>query len=88
MNDKSTFHETKEVTSRLIQPIKFKIKPYRYETKDKLVDGHQIEIEVNLAWTDIDNMKNKDGPIIQGISNCISLIENDLKSTYLGTVKN
>lgn len=84
MSEKSTFHETKEITSRLKEPIKFKIIPYKTQKET----GHQIQVEMNLSWDQIDNMKNKEGPIIQGISNCISLIENDLKSTYLGVIKN
>ena len=82
--DKSTFHQTKEVTTRLREPIKFKIVPYK-TTKE---NGHMIQVEMNLSWDQIDNMGNKDGPIIQGISNCINLIENSLKSTYLGVSKN
>lgn len=81
--DKSTFHQTKEVVTRLREPIKFKIVPYK-TTKE---NGHMIQVEFNLDWSQIDGIKDKNGPIIQGISNCIKVIEQDLKSTYLGTVR-
>ena len=84
MSEKSTFHETKEITSRLREPIKFKLVPYKTQKES----GHQIQVEFNISWEQIDGIKDKGGPIAQGISNCIHLIEEDLKSTYLGTVKN
>ena len=84
MKEDNPFTEHKEVVSRLREPIKFKIIPYKTQKET----GHQIQVEMNLSWDQIDNMKNKEGPIIQGISNCISIIENDLKSTYLGVIKN
>lgn len=80
---KDTWHQTKEITTRLKEPIKFKLVPYK-TTKEQ---GHQIQVEFNLSWDQIDSIKDKNGPIIQGISNCIKIIENDLKSTYLGTVR-
>ena len=83
--NKSTFHETKEVVSRLREPYKIKIKHYRYETKEKLVDGHIIELELNVSAESIDNMKNPEKEIMQSISNAIWLIENPMKSRYLGT---
>ena len=83
MSKENPFTEHKEVVSRLKEPIKFKIIPYKTQKES----GHQIQVEMNLSWEQIDSMKNKDGAIIQGISNCISLIENEMKSTYLGTVK-
>ena len=82
MNE-STFHETKEITSRLKEPIKFKLVPYKTQKES----GHQIQVEMNLSWEQIDTMKDKQGAIVIGISNCISLIENELKSTYLGVYK-
>lgn len=82
LSEKSTFHETKEVVTRLREPIKFKIVPYA-TTK---VRGHQIQVEMNLSWDQIDSMNIKVGPIRQGVSNCIKLIEDDLKSEYLGKI--
>lgn len=79
------FTEHKEVVSRLREPYKLKIKHYRYETKEKLVDGHIIELELNLNDEKIDNMKNPEKEVMQMISNGIWIIENPLKSTYLGT---
>ena len=83
MSEKSTFHETKEVTTRLKEPIKFKLVPYKTQKES----GHQIQVEMSLSWDQIDSMGNKEGPIIQGITNCIKIIESDLKSTYLGSIK-
>lgn len=84
MSEKSTFHETKTITTGLKEPIKFKLVPYKTQKEA----GHQIQVEMNLSWEQIDGMTDKEGPILQGISNCISIIENDLKSTYLGAIKN
>lgn len=84
--EKSTFHETKEVVSRLREPYKIKIKHYRYETKEKLVDGHVIELELNLNDEKIDNMKNPEKEVMQMISNAIWLIEGPMKSEYLGKI--
>lgn len=84
MSDKSTFHETKEITTRLREPIKFKLVPYKTQKES----GHQIQVEFNLDWSQIDSIGDKEGPIAQGIINCIKLIENDLKSAYLGRIEN
>lgn len=83
--EKSVFHETKEVVSRLREPYKFKLKSYRYETKDKLVVGHMIDVEVNLSGDKIDTMNQPNSEINQGILNCIKLIEGPLQSKYLGS---
>ena len=84
MSDKSTFHETKEITTRLREPIKFKLVPYKTQKES----GHQIQVEFNLNWDQIDSIPDKEGSIAQGIANCITLIENDLKSAYLGRIQN
>ena len=62
---KSTFHETKEVVSRLREPLKIKAIPYA-TTK---VRGHQIQLEMNISWDQIDQMTGKDSVIIDMIEN-------------------
>lgn len=85
MNEKSTFHETKEVVSRLREPLKIKLVPYA-TTK---VRGHQIQVEMNISWDQIDQMVGKDSVIEDMIRNGVALIEdpNVLNSTYLGVIK-
>lgn len=80
MNEKSTFHETKEVISRLREPLKIKAVPYA-TTK---VRGHQIQVEMNLGWGEIDSMKDE---ITNMVENMISMIEGPMKSEYLGVIK-
>ena len=87
MSKEEPWNNIKENITRFREPFRFKIKPYRYETKEKKVVGHEIEIEMNLSETDIDRMKNKDGPLLQGISNCKWIIEHDLESIYLGALR-
>lgn len=86
MNDDKEWKQTKEVVSRLKEPYKLKIKHYRYETKDRLVDGHVIELELNLNDEKIDIMRNPEREVMQIISNGIWLIENPMKSKYLGAI--
>jgi hypothetical protein len=80
--DKSTFHQTKEIVTRLREPLKIKAIPYA-TTK---LRGHQIQLELNLDWTQIDQLTGKDSYIIQLIENMKFLIENTMKSKYLGVI--
>lgn len=80
MSEKSTFHETKEVVSRLREKIKVKFVPYA-TTK---LRGHQLGLEMNMSEDDIDRMKLIAGQIIK---NGIDIIENDMKSKYLGMIE-
>ena len=80
MSEKSAFHETKEVVSRLREPLKIKAVPYA-TTK---VRGHQIQVEMNLGWGEIDSMK----PEIQSmVENMIEMIEGPMQSEYLGKIE-
>lgn len=80
MSEKSTFHETKEVVSRLREPLKIKAVPYA-TTK---VRGHQIQVEMNLGWGEIDTMKSE---IEIMVKNMIEMIEGPLQSEYLGKIE-
>jgi|TARA_R110000772_G_scaffold219685_2_gene330218 hypothetical protein len=83
MSEKSTFHETKEVVSRLREPIKIKAVPYA-TTK---VRGHQIQLEMNISWDQIDQMVGKDSPIEIMVENMKTLITGVMESEYLGLIK-
>ena len=83
MSEKSTFHETKEVVSRLREPIKIKAVPYA-TTK---VRGHQIQLEMNISWDQIDGMIGKDSDITHMVENMIEIIEKPMKSKYLGLIE-
>lgn len=83
MSEKSTFHETKEVVSRLREPLKIKAVPYA-TTK---VRGHQIQLELNISWDQIDEMSGKDSMITNMILNMKELIEGPMESEYLGLIK-
>lgn len=80
--DKSTFHETKEITSRLREPLKIKAVPYA-TTK---LRGHQIQLELNLSWDQIDSLTGKDSYIIQLVENMKTIIEGPMASKYLGVI--
>ena len=82
MKEDNPFTEHKEIVSRLKEPIKIKAVPYA-TTK---VRGHQIQVEMNISWDQIDELRGKESPIYQLIGNMIELIEGPLKSTYLGTI--
>ncbi len=82
MSEKDTFHQTKEITTRLREPLKIKAVPYA-TTK---LRGHQIQLELNLDWTQIDEMTGKDSYVIQLIENMKYLIENTMQSKYLGVI--
>lgn len=79
--EKSIHHETKEIVTRLREPIKFKLVPYKTQKEA----GHIIQVEFNLNWDQIDKINDVQGPINQGILNCISVIEGSLKSKYVGS---
>ncbi len=81
--EKSVHHETKEVVSRLREPLKIKAVPYA-TTK---VRGHQIQLEMNISWDQIDSMVGKDSVIEDMVNNMIALIEGPMKSEYLGAIK-
>jgi hypothetical protein len=83
-SEKTTFHETKEIVSRLREPLKIKAVPYA-TTK---VRGHQIQLEMNISWDQIDQMTGKDSVIIDMILNMKELIEGPMESEYLGLIKN
>ena len=83
MSEKSTFHETKEVVSRLREPYKFRIKAYKTAKES----GHYVEADANLSADQIDSMLDEDGPFVQGLKNCIAIIEGPMQSKYLGMVK-
>ena len=80
--DKSVFHQTKEIVTRLREPLKIKAIPYA-TTK---VRGHQIQVEMNLSWEQIDEMIGKDSHITHLINNMIGIIEGPMKSEYLGKI--
>ena len=80
MSEKSTFHETKEVVSRLREPLKIKAVPYATSK----VRGHQIQVEMNLGWGEIDTMKSE---IEIMVKNMIEMIEGPLQSEYLGKIE-
>ena len=82
MAEKSTFHETKEITTRLHEPYKVKIVPYKTQKES----GHSIEVQLNLSWEQIDGMAEKDSDIINMIENCKKLIEGPLESKYLSVI--
>ena len=80
--EKSVHHETKEIVTRLREPIKIKAIPYA-TTK---VRGHQIQLEMNMSWDQIDTMVGKDSEITQMINNMIEIIEGPMRSEYLGVI--
>ena len=80
MNEnKSTFHETKEVVSRLREPLKIKAVAITSTDPDK--QGHMIEMSMNVSWGEIDEMKTEAEAMIK---NMILLIEGPLRSRYMG----
>ena len=74
------FQEKKEVVSRLREPLKIKAIPYA-TTK---VRGHQIQVEMNLSWGEIDSMRKE---LDEMIINMIDVIEGTMKSEYLGKIE-
>ena len=82
MKEDNPFTEHKEIVSRLREPLKIKAIPYA-TTK---LRGHQIQIEMNISWDQIDEMRGKDSHITHLINNMIDIIEGPMKSKYLGTI--
>lgn len=82
MTEDSAFTQHKEVVTRLREPLKIKAIPYA-TTK---LRGHQIQLELNLSWDQIDQLTGKDSYIIQLIENMKFLIEDTMKSKYLGVI--
>ncbi len=80
MSEKSTFHETKEVVSRLREPLKIKT----VAVKLAGVRGHMLELTMNMSWGEIDMLKTEAKEMI---SNMIELIEGPMKSKYLGMIE-
>jgi len=79
MSEKSTFHETKEVVSRLREPLKMSFKAFRGKEH-----GHMIEITVNTGWDGIDTLeKDLEDMINMGKR----IIEGSMNSKYLGINK-
>lgn len=79
----TVFTEHKEIVSRLREPLKIKAVPYA-TTK---VRGHQIQVEMNISWDQIDQMTGKDSVIVDMIENMKKLIEGPMDSEYLGAVR-
>ena len=83
MTDKENpFTEHKEVVSRLREPLKIKAIPYA-TTK---LRGHQIQLELNLSWDQIDQLTGKESYIIQLVENMKTIIEGPMASKYLGVI--
>jgi hypothetical protein len=80
MSEKSTFHETKEVVSRLKEPLKIKAVAVSF-AKER---GHMLEITSNLSWADIDTVEKDMTDLINAH---IRLIEGPMQSKYLGMIK-
>lgn len=53
-SEKSTFHETKEIVSRLREPLK--IKTVAITSTDPSKQGHMLECTANVSWGEIDEM--------------------------------
>ena len=83
MSEKSTFHETKEVTTRLREPLKWKLVPYKTQKES----GHQIQLEMNISWDQIDQISAPESEVVQLIKSLKELIEGPMESKYLGIVK-
>tara|TARA_R110002020_G_scaffold201661_1_gene404420 strand:+ start:488 stop:754 length:267 start_codon:yes stop_codon:yes gene_type:complete len=83
MAEKSTFHETKEITTRLHEPLKFSVKAYKTQKES----GHYIEFTFNVNPFGVDTIDDVSGPVVIGIEKCKKVIEGPLESTYLGAVR-
>lgn len=82
ITEKSTFHETKEVVSRLREPLKIKAKAVT--STDETKRGHMIELSMNVSWGEIDQMRDEADNMVK---NMIDIIENVMGSRYLGIRK-
>jgi len=79
--EKSTFHETRETVSRLLQPLK--IKAVAITSVDPEKRGHMIEITVNTGWDGIDTIERD---LTDLIKMQIRLIEGPMGSRYMGKI--
>lgn len=79
MSEKSTFHETKEVVSRLREPLK--IKAVAITSTDPEKQGHMIEMSMNVSWGEIDQMRAEAEMMV---NNMIGIIEGPMRSRYMG----
>ena len=79
-DEKDVFHQTKEVVTRLREPLKIKAVPYA-TTK---VRGHQIQLEMSLSWGEIDTMRKEADQMIQNMK---EIIEGPMESEYLGKIE-
>ena len=77
--NKSTFHETKEITSRLREPLK--VKAVAIQSVDPNKRGHMIELSMNVSWGEIDQMRLEADNMVK---NMIEIIEGSLGSKYMG----
>ena len=77
---KSTFHETKEVVSRLREPLKIKT----VAVKLAGVRGHMLEITANVSWAEIDMLTKEMTEMIRVWK---ELIKGPMESEYLGMIK-
>ena len=77
--DKSTFHETKEIVSRLREPLK--IKAVAITSTDPEKQGHMIELSMNVSWGEIDQMRLEADTMVK---NMIEIIEGPMGSKYMG----
>jgi len=80
MAGKSVFHETKEVVSRLREPLKIKT----VAVKLAGVRGHMLEITANVSWAEIDMLSKEMTAMIEVWK---KLIEGPMQSEYLGKIK-
>ena len=80
--EENPFTEHKEIVSRLREPLKIKAVPYA-TTK---LRGHQIQLELNLSWDQIDQLTGKDSYIIQLVENMKEIITGPMESKYLGVI--
>lgn len=80
--EKSTFHETKEIVSRLKEPLKIKTVAITSTIPEK--QGHMIEITVNTNIFDAESLEQD---LTDMINLTIRLIEGPMGSKYLGNIK-
>jgi len=78
--EKEVFHQTKEIVSRLREPLKIKT----VAVKLAGVRGHMLEITANVSWGEIDSLSKE---MTEMINVWIDLINGPMKSEYLGMIK-
>jgi hypothetical protein len=83
-NEKSTFHETKEVVSRLREPLK--IKAVAITSTDPAKQGHMLEVTANTGWGGIDELEKDIRDLIKMWVRIIEspVSEGGLGSKYMG----